>query len=436
MCSPMSRRRIEFDIVAAGAGPAGIAAACIAAESGLRTAVLDATPWLGGQIWRSHETRRPPKAARRWIERLGASGTQVLRRTSVIDAPRPHELLAETPDGAAEIAWDKLVLAVGARELFLPFPGWTLPGVVGVGGLQVMVKAGWPLAGKRVVVAGSGPLLFAAAAEFRSAGADVVLMAEQADLPGLLRFGAALPRFAPKKLVQAAGYQMRLLGVRYRTGCWPVAAQGDGRLESVDLRAGRRTLTVPCDVLACGFGFTPNLELPKLLGCRIENNEVKVNLWQETSVPGVYCAGEPTGIGGEDRALIEGKIAGCAAAGLPRRAERLFKARDRARKFSRTMERGFALREDVKRLARPETIVCRCEDVTRGELEKWGDWRSAKLQTRCGMGPCQGRICGGAARAIYGWEPESARPPVFPIDVATLMEAGTDPGAGDAETGR
>jgi len=425
----MIDRRLAFDVVAAGAGPAGIAAACLAAESGLRTAILDATPWVGGQIWRGQEAKRTSGAARRWLDRLNASGAQVIRQAAVVDAPRPGALLVETPEGVLEVSWRKLVLAVGARELFLPFPGWTLPGVVGVGGLQVMVKSGWPLAGKRIVVAGSGPLLFAAAAEFRSAGADVLLVAEQANLPRLARFGMSLPRLAPRKLVQAAGYQARLLGIRYRTSCWPVEARGADRVEAVDLRTGSRTFTLACDVLACGFGFSPNPELPRLLGCRVEGGEVRVDDWQETSVSGVYCAGEPTGIGGEDRALIEGRIAGHAIAGQARRAERLFKARSRTRAFSRAMARGFALREDVKRLARPETIVCRCEDVAYRELAKYGDGRSAKLQTRCGMGPCQGRICGGAVRMIFGWEPDSSRPPVFPIEVAALRESGADPGA-------
>jgi hypothetical protein len=134
--------------------------------------------------------------------------------------------------------------------------------------------------------------------------------------------------------------------------------------------------------------------------------------------------------------LIEGQIAGYAIAGLPQRGERLFTARNRARKFSRALERGFALRDDVKRLARPDTVVCRCEDVTHGELERFGDWRSAKLQTRCGMGPCQGRICGGAARAIFGWESESARPPVFPVEIGTLLVGGTAPDTKTLESGR
>jgi hypothetical protein len=117
------------------------------------------------------------------------------------------------------------------------------------------------------------------------------------------------------------------------------------------------------------------------------------------------------------------KSAGYSAAGRPERAERLFRTRRRTWVFSRAMDRAFALRDEVKRLADPETLICRCEDVTRHDLERFRDWRSAKLQTRCGMGPCQGRICGGAAGTLFGWETESIRPPVFPVKIGTLREA-------------
>jgi NADPH-dependent 2,4-dienoyl-CoA reductase/sulfur reductase-like enzyme len=418
----MSDARSRFEVVVVGAGPAGLAAAAAAAECGRRTLVLDATPWLGGQIWRGREAKGGPGSAKRWLARLQAAGAAVARQTTVVAAPRPGILLAESPEGPREIGWEKLILTIGARELFLPFPGWTLPGVVGIGGLQVLVKGGWPLAGKKILVAGSGPLLLAAAAEYRTAGADVILIAEQTDRARLVRFGLSLPRLAPGKLLQAAKCQAALLGVPYRAGCWAVSAQGTDRLEGVTLRSARKTWTERCDVLATGFGFIPNLELPRLLGCRTENGAAVVDDRQESSQAGVYVAGEPTGIGGEGRALVEGLIAGYTAAGRPERAERLFRRRRRARAFSRAMDRAFAPRGEVKNLADPETLICRCEDVTRRDLEKYGGWRAAKLQTRCGMGPCQGRICGGAVEKLFGWDAASNRPPVFPVSIGTLRD--------------
>jgi NADPH-dependent 2,4-dienoyl-CoA reductase/sulfur reductase-like enzyme len=421
----MNKRQPEFEVVVVGAGPAGIAAACVAAESGKRVALLETTSWLGGQIWRSETAQQTPRIAQHWLRRLQASGTLVLSRTTVVGATRSGVLLAESSEGAIEVTWQKLILAVGARELFLPFPGWTLPNVMGPGGLQVLVKAGWPIAGKRVVIAGSGPLLIAAAAHLREAGAKVIAVAEQAIWAKLIRFGLALPGLAPGKLLQGVGYQLQLLGVPYRAGCWPVSAQGGKQLESVTLCTGEKRWIVPCDYLACGFGLIPNVELPQLLGCRLEKGAVWVNPWQETSVRNVYCAGEPTGIGGVDRALIEGQIAGFACTGQAERAEPLLNTRQRTHRFTQAMNQAFALRGELQHLATADTIVCRCEDLTRNQLELYDGWRAAKLHTRCGMGPCQGRICGGAARVLLGWEPESVRPPVFPTRVATLMEMGS-----------
>ena len=251
----------------------------------------------------------------------------------------------------------------------------------------------------------------------------MVAVAEQAGWARLIRFGLALPWLSPAKLGQAMGYESRLLGIPYRAGSWAASVQGNDRVEGVTLRNARKTWTERCDILATGFGFLPNLELPRLLGCRVEKGAAVVGERQESSRAGVYIAGEPTGIGGEGRALVEGRIAGYAAAGRPERAERLFRARRRAWAFSRALDRAFALRGEVKNLADAGTLICRCEDVTRRDLEKYGDGRSAKLQTRCGMGPCQGRICGGALRELFGWEIESVRPPLFPVSIGTLREA-------------
>lgn len=420
----MSARRVEAEIVVVGAGPAGIAAACTAVECGRRVVVLDAGLAAGGQIWHGAGEGDATGKARRWLNRLRGSRATVLNRTTVVAAPERHVLLADSPEGALSVRWSKLVVATGAREVFVPFPGWTLPNVVGAGGLQDLVKSGWPVAGKRVVVAGSGPLLFAVAHTLRKAGAKVALIAEQAGWSSLIRFGLALPGTAPGKLVEAAGYQAGLLGVPYRPGCWPIEAHGETAVTGVTLRAANRTWKEPCDYLACAFGLTPNLELPALLGCRAAEGRVQVDEAQRTSVEDVYCAGEPTGVGGVDRAIFEGVIAGCAAAERMDRARPLFSARRRAWRFTQAMAASFALREELKHLANPGTIVCRCEDVTYGQLKRHDGWRAAKLHTRCGMGPCQGRVCGCATRVLFGWEADSVRPPLYPVRVGVLADMG------------
>ncbi len=319
---------------------------------------------------------------------------------------------------------NKLIIATGARERFLPFPGWTLPNVMGAGGLQALVKSGYPIAGKKVAVAGSGPLLLAAGAYLGSHGADVKVIAEQAPWTRLVPFGLAMALFSPSKIIQGAGYKCKLLGVPYVANSWPVAANGESKLSSVTFRAGSRTWEEHCDLLACGFGFVPNLELPMLLGCQIENAAVCVNQWQETSISGVYCAGESTGLGGVDLALIEGQIAGHAAVGKFGDAAKLFAARKRFRRFARALDRAFTLREELKNLASADTIVCRCEDVTRGRIEECDCWRAAKLHTRCGMGDCQGRVCGAAIEFLFGFKPETVRPPIFPVTLKNLPTKG------------
>src|SRR5206468_4121511 len=135
---------------------------------------------------------------------------------------------------------------------------------------------------------------------------------------------------------------------------------------------------------------------------------------------GIFCAGEPTGIGGVELSVVEGQISGHAAAGQEALARSLFSTRQKLREFAEALDRTFALRPELRELAVAETIVCRCEDVTYGRLKVQTSWRAAKLQTRCGMGPCQGRVCGPQTEFLFGWSPDSVRPPFFPARVESF----------------
>jgi NADPH-dependent 2,4-dienoyl-CoA reductase/sulfur reductase-like enzyme len=410
--------RLRVDVAVVGAGPAGLAAACTAAEAGAAVALLDEAPVPGGQIWRQGPASRPARAARQWIERLRRSGARHLAGASVVDAPGPGTLLAERGGGALQVTWRALVLATGARELFLPFPGWTLPNVLGIGGAQALLKAGGEFRGKRVVIAGSGPLLLPVAASLARAGARVALVAEQADLASVLRFAAGLLA-RPTKLVEAAAYRLAFAPSPLRFGSWPIAARGDDRVREVRLRDARGEHSVACDVLATSFGLTPSLELPRLVGCAVTRGGVVVDGEQRSNVPGVFCAGEPTGVGGSDKAIVEGTIAGLAAADQPVPAA-LRRRRDRERRFAASLEKAFAPRPELRGLANPETLVCRCEDVPVGRLDPAWTPRQAKLRARVGMGPCQGRICGAALGFLYGWPVDAVRPPLQPVALETL----------------
>jgi NADPH-dependent 2,4-dienoyl-CoA reductase/sulfur reductase-like enzyme len=356
-------------------------------------AVVDDNPAPGGQIWRGQSPPLP--------------NAKVICGARVVASPAPGRLTIETFDTTLDIGYSTLVIATGARERFLPFPGWTLPHVAGAGGLQALAKSGLPVAGKRVVIAGSGPLLLAVADYLRKHGATVALVAEQAGGAAVTRFGLQLAA-RPGKLLQAIRLRA---GLRYLTGCWPVAAEPG----AVTLRRGERTWTERCDFLACGFGLVPNTELAMALGCGTTVDE-----FQQTRSPGIFAAGEVTGIGGLELSVVEGEIAGDAAAGQRDRARNRFVARARHRRFADSLERTFALRPELRALATDDTLVCRCEDVPLGRIRRYSGWREAKLQTRCGMGPCQGRVCGPAVEFLIGWKSESVRPPVFPARIQSL----------------
>lgn len=414
----MDRSQHECDVLIVGAGPAGLAAAYRAAHGGRRrVTVVDDNPEAGGQIWRGERRKPRSREAQAWFERLRSVEIELITGARVFQQIEPRKLLAETPaGGVCELVFENLVLATGARERFLPFPGWTMPNVMGAGGLQALVKGGLPVEGKRIVVAGSGPLLLAVAGYLREHGADVLLVAEQASQLRVMRFGLSLMNNLDK-LSQA--YSI-LKGIKYLTDSWVTAAHGDETLKSVELRRGGKRWSVSCDYLAYGFHLVPNLELAELLGCEIRNGVVSVDQYQQTSVPQIYSAGEATGIGGLELSLAEGEIAGLAIAGKHVEARRLFPVRAKQQRFAELMDRTFALRDELKRLAESQTIVCRCEDVVFDRLRVHDSWRAAKLQTRCGMGPCQGRICGSAVEFLFGWKAESVRPPILPVRVESL----------------
>ncbi|SFB77221.1 NADPH-dependent 2,4-dienoyl-CoA reductase, sulfur reductase [Polaromonas sp. OV174] len=409
------------ELLIVGAGPAGLAAALAAAPSGARITLLDDNPAPGGQIWRAGPAVRLPPQALRLREALArCANVRVLCGTRVVGLVGERELLLEDPERGWVQRYDKLILCTGARELLLPFPGWTLPGVTGAGALQALIKSGLPVAGERIVIAGSGPLLLAVAATARKCGAQVIRVAEQASLSSLAAFTAQLARW-PGKAIQA----LTLVEKSYRTSSNVVSAQGNGRVESVRLQQGAKVIDIACDRIACGFGLIPNTQLGQLLGCLLASASggaqgLAFDAFQATSVPDVYAAGECTGFGGSERALTQGRIAGHAAVGNIAAAQRCWPERARWEAFANQLHRRFALAESLKQIPRPDTLICRCEDVPHNILTQCSGWIDAKLHSRCGMGACQGRVCGAAAQFLYGWEAPVPRSPLSPARIATL----------------
>lgn len=414
--------RLQTGLAVIGAGPAGIAAAVAAAGCAVDVVVLDRGLEPGGQIWRHRAGAPVPRVASQWLARFERSGAQLLRGTAVIDVRRTAngiEIIADQGGRALHVHARDVVLATGARELFVPFPGWTLPGVLGVGGAQALLKSGASFAGQRIVVAGSGPLLLPVAASLAHAGAHLVAVAEQAGGAAVARFGAGLWR-SPALVAQAMRYRARFLGTRYRTGTWVTAAHGTDRLTHVTLTDGARTWDERADVLCTGYGLVPNIEIARLVGCATERGTVVVDERQVTTIPRVYAVGEATGIGGAPLAIVEGTLAGLAVASPRALPASLVRERTALRQAAVRMHEAFALRPEIRTLATRDTIVCRCEDVPLGAVQSARCARQGKLYTRAGMGPCQGRICGPALELLLGWGEDTVRSPVEPTSISVL----------------
>ena len=422
--SSTSTPSASCDLLIIGAGPAGMAAALAAAPSGARITLLDDNPAPGGQIWRDGPVAHLPLQALRLRDALSrCANVHVRCGTRVVSLAGTGALLLEDVERGWTQRYDKLILCTGARELLLPFPGWTLPGVTGAGGLQALIKAGLPVAGERIVIAGSGPLLLAAAATARQAGARVVRVAEQASLAHVAAFAAQLARW-PGKAMQA----LTLADKSYRTACQVVSAQGRARVESVRVQQGGKFTDMDCERVASGFGLVPNTQLGQLLGCALVPSlgvapALAFDAFQVTSLADVYAAGECTGFGGSERALVQGTIAGHAAVGNSAAAHQHWLQLAHWNAFATQLHRHFALAPSLRQIAQPDTLVCRCEDVPCAVLARCEGWTDAKLHSRCGMGACQGRVCGAATQFLFGWEPPVPRSPLVPARIATLADA-------------
>ncbi|NUT25228.1 MAG: FAD-dependent oxidoreductase, partial [Streptomyces sp.] len=357
-----------------------------------------------------------------------------------------HALIGPEQEEPAEVRADAVLLATGGYERVLPFPGWTLPGVVTAGGAQAMLKGALAVSGRTAVVAGTGPLLLPVATGLAAAGVEVTALVESADPKDFVRRSRALAG-QPGKIAEGAGYAAQLLRHRVRTLArhTVVEAHGTERLEAVTVAAldgdGRvrpgSERRIACDTLAVGHGMLPHTDLAETLGCRLDGLDVHVDAEQRTDVPGVWAAGETTGIGGSALSLAEGHIAGRSAAARLRGTEpdpgawaAAARVRTRMRAFSAALGSLYTPPAHWTEQVTDETVVCRCEEVTAGAVREAvaelgaGDLRTVKLLTRAGMGWCQGRVCGPGVAGVAGCElTSSPRPFARPVPLGVLARA-------------
>ena len=407
-------------ILIVGGGPGGISAAVHTAKLGASVTVIDENPGFGGQIWRQKLGKVQNKSAQKWLSEIEKQSINFLPSTAVVGADENKLFCVSPEQGSFSESYDSLILANGARELFLPFPGWTLPNVIGCGGMQALVKSGLDVAGKRIVVSGSGPLLLAVAAYLKNNGAIITGIYEQVSTASLNKLALKLLISDPGKMIQGALYRLKLSGVPWKKQWWVESAQGEQKLESVSVTNGKQKKEIECDYLACAYGLVANLELAKMIGCSVEGNFLSLNSGQSTSCEEVYAVGELTGIGGVDKALLEGEIAALQCMGQS--FTHLMNRKSKCLNFVKNLSNAFKLRAEVKALANAETIFCRCEDVMYQDICKYSTQRDAKLFTRCGMGACQGRVCSSMGKEIFGWENNKASLPLSPVSIDSLLE--------------
>ncbi len=479
----MNPEPVHTDIAVVGAGPAGLSAAVAAAVAGASVTVIDAYSQPGGQYFRQPNPAVDPdpqephqRAGRELWHKASAAGVRFLNRTVVWGAFEDLRLAAYREDTAQaiELQADAIILAPGTYERVAAFPGWTLPGVITTGAAQTLLKEQRLLPGQRIILAGTGPLQLVTAAALVKAGAQVVAVLEGAS-PGeaiLRQPGQTLAAVWGQSTRLKEGWQswrtLKKAGVPYHRGWGIIAAEGKDSLQAVRIaRLDRQWRPIPgterrleADTLCLNYGFTPATELAQLFGVQLHWRPAQGGFvprrdeQMQTNVPGLFIVGDGAGVGGAELAMVEGQIAGLAAARqvlgdstLTRRIEALQPALRREQRFQQFYARLFTPGPGLDELAAGDTPICRCEGVSKATIVQTihagaDTMHAVKAVTRCGMGNCQGRVCGPLVAAILaqetGQSPERvgqfrARTPIFPVPLTAFTVLTTE-GAESAES--
>lgn len=452
---------MKYDVVVIGAGPAGMSAAIRLRKTGSSVAVIDEQPAPGGQIWRGVERNAGPVAEALGTDyRKGAALVQAFRgcgadympETQVWQIEEGWNLFLTSGGEARRIGARVVLLANGAQERPVPFPGWTLPGVMTVGAAQILLKSGGMLPQGDVWIAGAGPLPLLYATQLLGLEGRIAGFLDTSRRPGLAAL-TKLPgawRDIPG-LLKGAGWlrDLRKSGKMVRD-FHNLRAGGEGRLQYLEWQSASEQRKVKADVLLVHEGVVPRIHETMALGCDHEWNDAqnyftpRLDGWGQTSKPGLFVAGDAGGIGGWLTATLSGEIA---ALGISKHLDVSFDAEGERHgaALDKRLASARALRPFLDALYPPptasiadEVIVCRCEEVTAAEIRSVAkvsapDPNAVKAATRCGMGPCQGRQCGYTVQAlvaeVHGIPPRDVsffniRPPLKPVTLGEIAALG------------
>jgi D-hydroxyproline dehydrogenase subunit alpha len=455
------------EVAVVGAGPGGLSAALAAAQAGSQVTLIEGYRRPGGQYYRQtaaefrviHPMRHQREGEALW-ENVAAAGVGYLSDTIAWGAFEGNLLALYGPQAPGLLHARAIILATGAYDRPVAFPGWTLPGVMTAGAAQALLKQQRILPGKQILLAGTGPLQIVLAAELLRAGANVVGVLEGSRFfaKAISHAGALWRQW--QRLNEGLSSRLALMraGVPFRPGWGIVAAHGTDQVESVTIaqldsqwrhiQGSQKTLA--CDTLCVGYGFIPSNGLSRLLGAKqvwrpdLGGEVPQRDNRMQTSVPGVYVVGDGAGIGGGPLAMLEGRMAGFAAAAhighrmikAERMIRRLATALTPERRFQRMYADLFTPGPGLYEWSRDDTVLCRCEEVTRADIRRAvslgaDSANEVKAITRCGMGDCQGRMCGqlvahcvarGTGRSIEEVGLFRPRPPIFPVPITALEE--------------
>jgi thioredoxin reductase/bacterioferritin-associated ferredoxin len=453
----------NIDLAIIGAGPAGLAASATAARHGLSALMLDENPGVGGQIYRAIAANpvkdRALLGADYWrgealVKEAAASSAQhaagaAVWSVSPLEAAG-YEIGISMAGRSRMITAREVLLATGALERPFPTPGWTLPGVMSCGGAQTALKASGLVPDGRIVIAGCGPLLWLIAWQYLNAGVSIAAILDTTPRANWLDALPHLPGFLASPYL-AKGLKLMLAvraKVRVVAGVEALRAEGTDKVETVIYTKAGRERRIAVDTLLLHQGVVPSINLSNAIGCRHSWDDVQLTWkpetddWGVTSIPGLMVAGDGAGIAGAEAAALRGRIAALSAAHRLGKIEAAMRDRDAAesRAMLRRFERGRLFLDTLYRPAKAfripqgDTMVCRCEEVTAERIRATVPLGATgpnqmKSFLRCGMGPCQGRLCGLTVAELIaderGVSPQEVgyyrmRPPVKPIALGEL----------------